>query len=351
MLLVLPTAMLAGCSGEPAPDDPEADPTNVVTDPLDYSYLQNATPGSHIHDYWQGRDRVQVLDNEGSGSFSSSCSGSGCAENGMLFSSRMPADGVIVPQGTRWVNGTFTLTPDGENTWTRFELWLRTAEDAETVKWGDIENGVPFSIESTADRNDPPHYVLSLWQFAVRAYGAEGADNVRVAGEVAWDVEAVRGLPLVAYPPHPDRWNGADELDLLEETGSSVLTTYEQDPNGGTSTSCYAGCPDTHRLGDGIVVPFETATLEVRITYGPGLPTGLGLAYHGASTRASSSAQGTNEAPGVTLYSIPIDVGMADSPYARQSLWEFDVWLEYPQDPQYQVWSGQYTITVKAIRG
>ena len=345
VLLVLPTALLAGCAGE-GPDDAGDDvPQNVVTDPLDYSYLQDATPGSHVHDYWQGRDRVPILDEEG-GRFSSSCTG--CTD-GMTFSRRMPEDGVIVPQGAKWVNGTFTITPEGDNTWVRLELWVRTAEDAEAERWGDIRNGEPFSFESTAERNDPPHYVLSLWEFSIRAFG-EG-DDVRVAGTAQWKVEAVRGLPLVAYPPHPDRWGGASELDLLEEGSSATLAYQVEDPvDGGSSYSCYNGCPTTHRLGDGVVVPFETGTLEVRIAYGPGIPSGLGLDYHGANTRAFAAAQGTQETAGVTLYTIPLDVGMADSPYAKQSLWEFDVGFDDALDLPVQAWSGEYTLTVTAIR-
>lgn len=347
LAVALLTSLLAGCTSSEGDDAPAGPPPNVVTDPLDYSYLQNATPGSHVHDYWQGRDRVTVLDVEPSGSFSASCSS---CPDGMLFTRRVPDDGVIVPQGTRWVNGTFTLNAEGENTWTRLELWVRTAQDAEAAKWGDIESGVPFSIESTLERNDPPHYVLSLWEFSVRAFGS--GDGVRVAGATSWSVEAVRGLPLVAYPPHPDRWNGATELDLLEEATTSALTMYREDPvGGGQSYSCYSGCPGTHRLGDGVVVPFETGTVEVRIAYGPGVPALLGLAVHGADTRSSTPVTGTSESPGVTLFSIELQPGMADSPYAKQSLWEFDVWMDYPNDPPLQVWSGEYTISVKALKG
>lgn len=347
LAFALSCTMLAGCTSSTGDGEAPAAPQNVVTDPRDYSYLQNATPGSHIHDYWQGRDRVTVLERAG-GPFSSSCSG-GC-EDGMTFTWGVPEDGVIVPQGTKWVNGTFSLTPEGENTWTRLELWVRTAQDPEAQKWGDLENGKPFSIESTAEKNDPPHYVLSRWEFAVRAYS--GTADVAVRGEYAWQVEAVRGLPLLPYPPHPDRWNGATELELLEETRASMLTTYDEDPvSGGQSYSCYNGCPGTHRLGDGVVVPFETATVEVRIAYGPGVPALLGVTYHGSDTRSFTRLAGTTESPGVTLFTIPLDPGVADSPYARQSLWEFDVWMEYPNDPPLQAWSGEYTITVKAVKG
>lgn len=338
---------LSGCASSSDGNPDAADNPTVVTDPRDYSYLANATPGSHIHDYWQGRDRVTVLDDE-VGPFSSSCSGSGCGD-GMTFITRAPEDGIIVPQGTRWINGTITFAAEGENTWKRLELWVRTAEDAEPKRWGDVRPGEPFSIESTNEKNDPPHYVLSLWEFALRVYGQQ--DEVRIAGTLGIDVEAVRGLALVAYPPHPDRWQGATELDLLEETASSALTTYDANPvTGGHSYSCYSGCPATHRLGDGIIVPFETTRVEARLTYGPGLPAGLGLSVHGADTRSLSRVEGTQESSGVVLFTIDLMPGMADSPYAKQSLWEFAVWMEYPNDPPVQAWSGEYTLQVKALR-
>lgn len=347
LLALLVAAALSGCASPPRGDGQAADDVPVITDPRDYSYLQNATPGSHIHDYWQGRDRVTVLDATG-GSFTSSCTG--CGPDGMLFSTQLPKDGVIVPQGARWLNGTIGFTPDGENTWKRLELWVRTAADNEARPWGNITPGAPFSLETTNEQDDPPHYVLSLWEFSLKAFG--DGDDVQVSGSLAWSLEAVRGLPLVPYPAHPDRWNGATELDLLDETTSSMLSYTEQDPvSGGQSTSCYSGCPGRHRLGDGVVVPFDTATVEVRLSYGAGVPTGLGVSYHGSDTRSMTKLTGTTESPGVTLYTIKPEPGETDSPYAKQSLWVFQVWFDEPGPLPLQAWSGEYTITVTALKG
>ena len=337
------TSLLSGCAGEGPAADPAAAGPQVVTDPRDYSYLQDAAPGSHVHDYWQGRDTVRVLEARSNTNFQ--CGG--CSE-GSTIDLAVPEDGVIVPQGTRWVNGTFTLAAEGENSWDRLELWVRTADEAEAKRIGPIESAVPFSIESSKERNDPPHYVLSLWEFQVRAFGPGG--DFRVQGELAWAIDAVRGLPLEPYPPHPDRWDGASELDLLQETRDSTLTMVQRTPMG-TSYSCYNGCPGEHRLGDGVVVPFETGTVEVRLSYGPGVPAGLTLSFHGSDTRTFTSAEGVLEGPGVTRFTIPVGSGVADSPYATQSLWEFRVDLDAAADGQpLEAWTGQYTLSVKAIR-
>ncbi|MEA3137659.1 MAG: hypothetical protein QOC71_1940 [Thermoplasmata archaeon] len=338
-------ALLSGCSQGNGAEPAAADGIDVITDPRDTAYLQNGSmaAGSHIHDYWGGRDRVTVLDAESGGS--ASCSG--CTD-GMVFQSRRPDEGLIVPQGTAWVNGTFTHTSDGKDQFSGFELWVKTAMDSEPKRWGPLESGVPFSINTTQGENDPPHYVLSLWVFQVKALGG---DDIHVGGTYTWKVEAVRGLPLIPYPPHPDRWNGATELDLLSDSGGTELTYEAEIPTFGTMTSCYSGCPGRHILPNGAVIPFDTDHVEVTVRITGGAPAGLGLSYHGADTWSESKAAGvmSTGTPGETLFTIPIEGSMADSPYAPQSLWEFQVWMDQPQ-PNLHAWSGEYTIGIKAFK-
>ncbi len=57
---LLLVAALSGCTdGTPDPDD-EATGPETVTDPTDYSYVENGT-GAHVHDYWGGADEQEVL--------------------------------------------------------------------------------------------------------------------------------------------------------------------------------------------------------------------------------------------------------------------------------------------------
>lgn len=340
--------LLAGCSGKPAGQSATQESIGVITDPRDRAYLNNQSmaAGSHIHDYWHGRDRVPVVESDGFQG-SSSCNG-GCSD-GMTFDWIRPEEGNIVPQGTKWVNGTFTLTQEGDNQFERIELWVKTAKDQEAVRWGEIHSGVPFSIETSQETDDPPHYVLSLWQFEAKAFNT--GDTVRVQGHSHWSVEAVRGLPLVPYPPHPDRWNGATQLALLSESRDTQLVYQTEDPTGGgTSTTCYSGCLGTHILPSGAVVPYDTDHVEVRLKVDQGLPAGVGLWFHGADTWKPTKPEGKMAAPGELVYTIPIEGAMADSPYAPQSLWEFRVWLDQPE-PYLQGWSGTYTLTVTAFHG
>lgn len=340
LLAALPALALAGCAEDPDPAPAEGEEVGVITDPRDL--LNGTAPGSHIHDYWGGRGQVTVLDESWEGS-RWSCGG--CSTGGMQFADTRPAEGAIVPQGTRWVNGTFTID-DPDHQYTGLELWVKTAQDVELRRWGPLESGVPFSIETTQEANDPPHYVLSLWQFAVVALGG---DQVTAGGSMAWSVEAVRGLPLVPYPPHPDRWGSATELDLLQDGGGTQLTYVLEVPEYGTNINCNNGCPGLHTLPSGTVVPHDTGRVEVRLRVTEGAPAGLGLWVHGADTWEFTRVEGAMATPGETLYTIPIEGSMADSPYAPQSLWEFQVWLDQPQ-PHLQAWSGQYSIEVRALR-
>jgi hypothetical protein len=153
----------------------------------------------------------------------------------------------------------------------------------------------------------------------------------------------------VPYPPHPDPWEGATELALLAETGSTQLTYTAEVPTLGQTTSCYGSCPGRHILPSGVVVPFDTDRVELRLRILSGAPAGLGLWFHGADTWAETKAIGTVGEPGETLFTIPIEGAMADSPYAPQSLWEFQVWMDQPQ-PGAQAWTGEYTLEATAYK-
>lgn len=343
LLVPLLGTLLSGCSDPSEPAAP-GDGVGVITDPRDTSYLTDGSmaAGSHVHDYWGGRDRITVLEQSWD---NNRWSCTGCADSGMMFARARPAEGLIVPQGTRWVNGTFTTGEDPDDLYESLELWVKTAQDSEMWLWGPLQSGMPFSIETTQETSDPPHYVLSLWQFAIRAVGG---DSLSAGAAMAWTVEAVRGHPLVPYPPHPDRWGTATELDLLSDGGGTMLT-YQLEAPGMDTINCMGGCPGLHTLPSGAVVPFDTDRVEVRLRITSGLPAGVGVWFHGADTWAETKATGTMPGPGEYLYTIPIEGAMADSPYAPQSLWEFQIWMDQPQ-PNLQAWSGAYTIDIKAFK-
>lgn len=336
-------AGLSGCTDQATSTVDLGEPNHTITDPRDLSYLANATPGSHIHDYWGGRSSIRLLEVSWN---NNSWACSSCPE-GMPFAAVRPPQGLIVPQGTKWVNGTFTIAPGPDDNFERLELWYRTAADTEFRLGGPLESGKPFSIDSSKEQNDPPHYVLSLWQFSVRAYGA---GRINASGDMSWSVDAMRGLPLEPYPPHPDRWQGATELRLLDVTGSTLLVRQMNAPVLGQGRSCTNGCPQLMGLPAGIVVPFDAARVVVRLELDGGLPAGVSVFFHGSNTwNLTRPAGHMGSLPNETIYEIELQPGMGDSPYAPNSLWEFLVWLDQPQ-PAFQAWSGQYRIEAHAFK-
>jgi len=347
-ILSIASLLLAGCTG----GGPEATPSQtlgVVTDPGDYSYLQNATPGSHIHDYWQGRSVVTVLDEDG-GPMSASCDG---CDDGMQIHEGRPEEGSIVPQGTAWLNVTVTWSPGGSGTndFAGMDFMVKTAQDSELRRVGPVANGVLLRINTTNQQDDPPHYVLSLWRFGLSVQPRPGSDQVAFSGDLHIRVDAVRGLPLVPYPPHPDRWAGATELDLAQDTMTTTEYQTVDPQSGGTGSHCYGGCLGTILPLNGSVVPVETKEVLVIVEVeADGIPAGLGLQYHGADTWTMRTANGTaSTPPGTLTFRIPVSGLMADSPYAPQSLWEFELFIDQPG--YVRAWTGTYTFTATAVKG
>lgn len=337
--------LLAGCTTPNADDAATTGPV-IITDPRDTGYLLNGTQsGSHIHDYWKGRSAVTVLEYDG-GKFSASCGGCG---DGMQIIEARPEEGDIVPQGTAWLNVTVSWATSGDTSdFGEIRLLLRSAKDHDLQAAGPVENGVTRVINTTNEEDDPPHYVLSLWRFGVEIVPRPGSDSAAFAGSFKVRVEAVRGLPLVPYPPHPDRWQGVQELPLASDE-QTIDLQYEEELQGGTATTCYGGCLGHIAPLDGAVVPVETGTVLVTVEFAPGsVPGGVGLRFHAADTWALATAQGeASLPPGVFTWTIPISGNMADSPYAPQSLWEFELFLDEPTPVR--AWSGTYTFTATSV--
>ncbi len=337
--LTLMSLTFAGCTEPEAAAEP-ADEAHVVTDPTDYSYVENDT-GAHVHDYWGGEDTLTIIDE------SRSCQGCRSSSNAgnVIMGSYRPDPDFVIPQGTAWVNVTATWEI-GDSQFDEVQLHVKTAAMAEPEFYAVIENGQTISFNSTNDDNDPPHHVLSLWQFYLRA-ASEGGDVFIQDFDTTMRVTATRGLEIPPYPSHPDFWQGASELILGQ--GSRTIQQYGyQTPAGGSSTSCFGGCIGRFELDDGAVVPFDATTLEVRFDYEPGSVPTLGLEFHGAGTWDFSPIEPSTEAPDHTIWTIDVQEHFGDSPYAKQTLWEFRMtWDESTPARAYQ---GTVSHTVTAIK-
>lgn len=339
VLLALVLATVAGCVDEAPTEAPE--PASVVTDPTDYSYLENQTDGSgwHVHDYWRGEDSLVLVDLEQDLEFS--CPGCSYVSY-TRGASRLPS-GTVVPQGASQVNITVSWDFDGDHPLP--ELFVKSAADSEARSLGPVENREQVVFNSTNEMNDPPHQSLSGWGFYVKFTGTD-EDPYEFSGTIRMHVEAVRGLDIPAWPPHPDLWQGQDRLSLFEDEEGMALYREQH----GSGWVCYGVCDmGRHAPGDGIVVPFDASHVEVHLSYGPGLPTGLGLRHHGADAWEMTTSDPDTTEPGSATFVIPVDHAKGDSPYAKQSLWEFEMYIQdQPVDPAR--WSGSYTLSAWAVK-
>lgn len=341
LLPLLAATTLAGCSGggggggtDPAP--------SVVTDPRDTGYLLNMTPGSHVHDYWQGRTEVLVVENT-TGTRNVSYGG----DHGTV-ASWIPPDGSIVPQGTGQLEAVIDWTEATSPgsfpiAYTHAELHARTAADDDARPVGRIERGQPLRFNATKDQADPPHYVLSLWEFKLVLWN-EGGSSTSFSGTFSLRVTAFRTLPLEPFPPHPDLWGGKTELplaafDQVVQVHMGLVETY----------ACLEGCADVTFAPDpGVLVPYDGKEVVVTVrTDTASTPVAFGLDVHGADTRTLAPVAPESDTVGQQVFRVPLD-GRGDSPYAKQSLWEFRVHPGTPREAG--PWSGTFHVEAVVLR-
>lgn len=338
LALLLPGA-LAGCLGGDEPVAPAAVPPDavVVTRPDDNTALGQGDMGWHLHDYWDGQDRHTAADaTVETGGWT--CDG--CERIDLRFRG---APGQLVPLGTAAIEVTLTWTVEGEQRYGAPELWVKRADEREPSLVAPIQNGVPLAFNVTNDEADPPHQVLSRWEYFLMLPAVD--EKAQTAGTFRLYAEAIRGLEIPLFPPHPDHWKGQTEIALLEE---SVGPTFQRENAAEGRRSCNGPCLATHVPQDGAIVPWDATEVVVTLTYGPGLPATLGVRSHGGDTWDMTPAKEEPTGPLTRTFRIPVTETTGDSPYARQSLWEIQVWLDQPTDER--AFYGSYTLKAVAVK-
>jgi hypothetical protein len=340
--------LLAGCS-DAADPAPEADSLTIVTDPN--QGRNDPTMGAHLHDYWGSSDRKMVVATTvpvGYGTL-----GPAGADGWGTAAIVLPEPGDVVPQGTATVEVTFTWTPAPEtaaaNQVAGTRLAVRTAADHEAVDQGPVSSGQTFVFASTNERNDLPHQVLSAWEFhwllePVALPAGMGLTSYQ--GELQVFVEAVRGLEIPLYPGHPDQWLGRTEFELFTADGTAQM---DGDPRSG-NMRCYGGCPPRLVPDDGVVVPIDANHVRVTLDRDLPSPTRFGLAYHDAISRDWVMPTPVEETDTSRVYVIDV-LGGGDGAYAKQSSWEFALFVEEPVEDGYLVDSYHVVATVHANPG
>lgn len=339
LLALLLPGVLAGCLGGGEPGAPAAATPEavVVTRPSDNAALGSGEMGWHLHDYWDGQDRRTAADATVS---TGGWNCNGCERIALRFRG---APDQIVPLGTAAIEVELTWTTEGEQRYGPPELWVKRADEREASYVAPVQSGVPVVFNTTNDEADPPHQVLSRWEFFL-VLPAVG-EQARTAGEFHLYAEAVRGLDIPLFPPHPDHWKGQTELLLLEEGAGPLLQVEDVDEG---SRSCEGSCLGTHVPVDGVIVPYDAKEVVVTLTYDPGLPATLGVRSHGGDAWEMAPAVEEVAGPLARTFRIPVTQDTGDSPYAKQSLWEIEVWIDQPASQR--VFAGGYSLKAVAVK-
>ncbi len=320
LVLLLVIGGLAGCVDEPLATD--GDTPGQITDPTDFSYLQNQAAGFHVHDYWGGQDELLVIEETRR---------AGILFGGGTFSTAfLPATDEVIPLGTSEVHVTVDWAPTGHTgagdpiPWPQLHgepyLAVKTAADESWEPFAEITKGDTIVFPSSNEQNDLPHQRISNWEFGViwPPWQEEtGRSSWRY--EVSMTVKAVRGLDIPPFPPHPDLWQGRDSFDLsFDEVSFDV---YYGTPPG--FEFCQS-CDDyEYRPFDGVIVPWNASHVEVIMTFSQDAQGRFDLAYHGADSMEYTVLEPSAVEEGrIYHYEIPVD-GNGDSPYGLQSQWRF----------------------------
>jgi hypothetical protein len=170
-------------------------------------------------------------------------------------------------------------------------------------------------------------------------------EEARAAGTFHLYAEAIRGLEIPLFPPHPDHWNGGTEILLFEDTVGPILQWQNVEEG---SNSCEGSCVGTHVPTSGVIVPFDAREVVVTLTYGPGLPGTLGVRSHGGDTWEMTPAREEIVDPLTRVFRIPVTPETGDSPYATQSIWEIAAWIDQPA--HVRAYGGEYTMRAVAMK-
>lgn len=334
-LLLVAALLVAGCA-TPADAPPGAD-ANVTPGsdapaalPPDAERVDDGTRTDlghmpHMHDYWKGKERVTLFDGELEpdaqnmtfATFFQVVFTQSAVVGGMQF--YLP-DGAIVYEGTGVVELTASWT-DPRNTGIAFVY--QTPAEPEWQFGGALPNGEPFALEITPEHTDMPHAKNSRWWFG---FGPDSSPGT-LAGPFHLKIDIVRVGDVTLFPAHPDFWQGAHELTLLDADHHGEVPSYAK--------RVVQPATEGEFREDWVlferIVPMETQALRVvaditAASSTPGEVTSFGFFYHGAETRVPFRCPVKpleGDLPRTLTWVVPVTMEMTDSPYADQTAWRF----------------------------
>ncbi|HLE97537.1 MAG TPA: hypothetical protein VI997_09225 [Candidatus Thermoplasmatota archaeon] len=305
----------------------------------------NATePGvgglDHHHDYWLGRDRVELVQDRfpfnpyGTTPYR----GLTLPAGALVFEGTATVEVVIRdPQRhacfpAAWSNGKPTYCTDAvapgapDPSPPGVTLEYIHAATTEWIDAGPLVWGEPLVIPVEPKETDMPHAVGSLWRFRVRT--SEAPTSATSSFEAT--VTIVRGAEIAQWPGHPAFYTDSHVRRVLDGVGRTkepgVAAWYT-----GTDSDWNYTDPTPDKL-----ISYGTRALRVTIDVTknerpPGMhTTAWWLGVQNATGRWIEAAPleppKDPDAPGAMTFVVAVDDGGMDSPYATRSRWQFELW-------------------------
>ncbi|MHB8584313.1 MAG: hypothetical protein ACYDDF_00535 [Thermoplasmatota archaeon] len=276
----------------------------------------------HIHNYWAGRTRVVIADEDVQldpfNTFNNAYEWNSADVGGAYFQ---------LKQGTTVYEGTGQMVVTA--TWTSTVTGLAfTYEDPIMNQWATpqaLQNGQALTMPISAAQCDLPHSGASRWQFYFKAGGTPSA----ALGSFHLKMEIVRVRDLMLFPAHPDVFHGKNSLLLMDDDTTSYNEGFTTGlTNFATKTQSH---PQGFTLPKGHIVAPGTTVLEVQIKpldSTSGL-SGLYLYYRSTQRNFDTAQSLESNTTGVFNFRIDVKSTDVDSYYANSSQWTFYTYPRY----------------------
>lgn len=332
VVLLLASLALAGCAApeaEPAADDVDVNATGPdVEAPVDDGTRPMATDVGHMphmHDYWEGKERVILFDDAIDASSSQDLFGMWVgAREGRVGAMpwRLP-DGATVMEGT----GQMDLTATWEDpSVTSLAVSYRVGPGAEWSAPQPLANGELVSLAITPAMTDMPHMSTSRWEFLFTPADSPGS----IIGTFELRIEIVKMRDIMLFPGHPELFDGKPEKVLHDRDHEHSEQSYvARVPN-----ILLQGEFGEKTVAPDELVPMETKAMRVEVTIAsasstPGQVAEIRFFYRGADTSYMGHPtvlpmEGSLEQK-FLAYQFPVEMEQTDSPYLNESQWLFFV--------------------------
>lgn len=363
LALLIVTGALAGCiGGDEAPDTSptvetgstnETEPNATLPDgrgsAIAFEETNVTEEGAggieHKHDYWQGKERVDVFVDDVYFGFPLYPDGEGSEPKSVAYVKLGPpnliyegAAAVEVLVQAPEVRVEFDDVPVPEVALPNpappsLSLRYRTASSEGFEEAGTLTYGTPLTIQITPRETDMPHSVSSLWAFALVTDSPDYMSAVNVT------ITAIKGNDVVDWPGHPEFYVDRDSRVVLDGDFQVHRQGIEEGLMYGTASSWIA--PEKLiSYGTGYVDVFVNIS-SAQASNGA-TPTGFFLEYHDATIldaeddfndRIDDEEGGRAYDDEYYHFVVPVTAEGMDGPYQPQSRWGFRMVATFAETP------------------